>query len=192
MAREHARLATKIRLKLSSCPHIYFIKQLMDAFVKPRENNLNQETSSLLIRRLKNYTGFSRQQFTQKQELNFGLHRQQSENRLKEKSSRLAQMSERRTEQRTQERKRLVHSLCGYGKGHRRKKKIRIKSRSPRQQQHGDPHKDLHTEPKNLGRHLLTADLQERKSFACCTTKTNAGHLTRRSEQAETKTERSW
>jgi hypothetical protein len=24
----------------------------------------------------------------------------------------------------------------------------------PRQQQHGDPHQDLHTEPKNLGRHL--------------------------------------
>jgi hypothetical protein len=75
MAREHARLATKIRLKLSSCTHSHFIKQLMNAFEKsPRENNLNQETSNLLIRRLKNYTGFSRQQFTQKQELNFGLH----------------------------------------------------------------------------------------------------------------------
>jgi hypothetical protein len=37
-----------------------------------------------------------------------------------------------------------------------------IKSRSPRQQQLGDPHQDLHTEPKILG-DTLTADLLSRK-----------------------------
>jgi hypothetical protein len=37
-----------------------------------------------------------------------------------------------------------------------------IKSWSPRQQQLGDPHQDLHTEPKILG-DTLTADLLSRK-----------------------------
>jgi hypothetical protein len=44
-----------------------FTEHLVGALEKsPRENDLNQEPSSLLIRRLKNLTSFTLQQFTLK------------------------------------------------------------------------------------------------------------------------------
>jgi hypothetical protein len=55
---------TKIKSKNNLYPHRHFTEHLVGAFGKsPRESDLNQELSSLLIRRLKNYTGFSLQQF---------------------------------------------------------------------------------------------------------------------------------
>jgi hypothetical protein len=48
-------------------PYKYFTEHLMVVFEKsPRKNDLNHETSSLLIQRLKSYTDFSLQRFTQK------------------------------------------------------------------------------------------------------------------------------
>jgi hypothetical protein len=49
----------KNRLKNSLYPHRHFTKHLVGTFRKsPRKSDLNYESSSLLIRRLKNYTGF--------------------------------------------------------------------------------------------------------------------------------------
>jgi hypothetical protein len=49
---------TKIRSNNSLYPHRHFTEQLVGAFRKsPWESDLNQEPSSLLIRRLKNHTG---------------------------------------------------------------------------------------------------------------------------------------
>jgi hypothetical protein len=57
----------KIGSKNSLYHHKHFTEHLVDAFRKsPRKNNLNQEPSSLLIRRLENLTGFALQQFTLK------------------------------------------------------------------------------------------------------------------------------
>jgi hypothetical protein len=59
------RSITKIDSKNSLYPHKHFIEHLVDAFEKsPRENNLNHESSSLLIRRLKNKYRHPLQQFT--------------------------------------------------------------------------------------------------------------------------------
>jgi hypothetical protein len=49
----------KNRLKNSLYPHRHFTEHLVGTFRKsPRESDLNHEFSSLLIQRLKNYTGF--------------------------------------------------------------------------------------------------------------------------------------
>jgi hypothetical protein len=57
----------KIGSKNSLYPHRHFTKHLMDVFGKsPWESNLNQEPSSLLIRWLKNDTGFPLQPSTHK------------------------------------------------------------------------------------------------------------------------------
>jgi hypothetical protein len=54
----------KIESKNSLYPHRYFIEHLVDVFKKsPWKNNLNQESSSLLIKWLKNNTGISLQWF---------------------------------------------------------------------------------------------------------------------------------
>jgi hypothetical protein len=51
---------TKIRSKNNLYPHRHFTEHLVDAFGKsPRESDLNHETSSFSIQRLKNYTGAS-------------------------------------------------------------------------------------------------------------------------------------
>jgi hypothetical protein len=66
LARPRVRSTTKIRSKNSLYPHRYFTEQLVGAFGKsPRESDLNQEPSSLLIRRLKNHTRVHLQQSTQ-------------------------------------------------------------------------------------------------------------------------------
>jgi hypothetical protein len=50
----------KIRSKIDLYPHMYFTEHLMGAFEKsPQKSNLNHESSSLLVRRLKNNTGSS-------------------------------------------------------------------------------------------------------------------------------------
>jgi hypothetical protein len=52
----HARSTTKIGSKNSLYPHNHFTEQLMGTFRKSLwESDLNQEPSSLLIQRLKNY-----------------------------------------------------------------------------------------------------------------------------------------
>jgi hypothetical protein len=56
---------TKLDSKNSLYPLSHFTKHLMDVFRKlPRKSNLNHESSSLLIRQLKNLTGFTLQPFT--------------------------------------------------------------------------------------------------------------------------------
>jgi hypothetical protein len=65
LPRPRVRSITKIDSKNSLYPHKHFIEHLVDAFEKsPRENNLNHESSSLLIRRLKNKYRHPLQQFT--------------------------------------------------------------------------------------------------------------------------------
>jgi hypothetical protein len=58
-------LTTKIESKNNLCLHRHFTEHLVGAFGKSRrESDLHQEPSSLLIWRLKNYTGFTLQPFT--------------------------------------------------------------------------------------------------------------------------------
>jgi hypothetical protein len=65
LARPRAKSTTKIRSKNSLYPHRHFTKHLVGTFGKPpRESDLNYEPSSLLDRRLKNYTGFTLQPST--------------------------------------------------------------------------------------------------------------------------------
>jgi hypothetical protein len=62
LARSRKRLTTKIRSKNNLYPHRHFTFHLVGAFGKlPPESNLNKESSSLLIRRLKNHTDSSLQ-----------------------------------------------------------------------------------------------------------------------------------
>jgi hypothetical protein len=57
-ARTRVRLMMNIRSKNNIYTHRHFTKHLVGAFRKsPRESDLNNESSSLLIRRLKNDTG---------------------------------------------------------------------------------------------------------------------------------------
>jgi hypothetical protein len=65
LARPRERLRTKIGSKNNLYPHRHFTEQLVGTFGKsPRESDLNQKSSSLLTRRLKNYINISLQQFT--------------------------------------------------------------------------------------------------------------------------------
>jgi hypothetical protein len=65
LARPRARSMTKIDSKNSLYAHRYFTEQLVDVFKKlPWESDLNHEFSSLLIRRLKNKSGFLTQSTT--------------------------------------------------------------------------------------------------------------------------------
>jgi hypothetical protein len=64
----------KVGSKLSISPHRHFTKHLADALGKsPQESNSNHETSSLLIRRLENNTGFHLQEFTIQQQIDTAL-----------------------------------------------------------------------------------------------------------------------
>jgi hypothetical protein len=63
LARTRERLAMKIRSKLIVSPRRHFTKHLVDTFKKsPWKSNLNHESSSFLIRQLKNDIGFTLQQ----------------------------------------------------------------------------------------------------------------------------------
>jgi hypothetical protein len=63
LARSCVRSTTKIDLKNSLYPFRYFTEHLVDVFRKLlRENDLDHESSSLLIRWLKSTTGISLQQ----------------------------------------------------------------------------------------------------------------------------------
>jgi hypothetical protein len=60
LGRTHTRSTTTIDSKNSLYAHMHSIEHLMGAFRKsPLNSNLNHESSSLLIRRLKNHTGSS-------------------------------------------------------------------------------------------------------------------------------------
>jgi hypothetical protein len=65
LAGTRAKTTMKIDLKNNLYPHMHFIEHLVVTFGKsPQESDLNNESSRLLIRRLKSYTGFSLQPFT--------------------------------------------------------------------------------------------------------------------------------
>jgi hypothetical protein len=69
VARPRTRSTTKINSKNSLYSYNHFTEQLVGAFKKsPWESYLIYESSSLLIRRLKNKTGFTLQQSDTKSE----------------------------------------------------------------------------------------------------------------------------
>jgi hypothetical protein len=69
LARPRARSSIEINPKNSLYPHRHFTEHQVGAFGNsPRENNLNHETSSLLIRWFKSNIGFTLQQSWQKSE----------------------------------------------------------------------------------------------------------------------------
>jgi hypothetical protein len=77
----------KNRSKNSLYPHSHFTEHLLDAYGKsPWEHNLNHEFSSLLIRRLNNYTEMSscNNPYTRTRQIDESMHHSSKDNTAEE------------------------------------------------------------------------------------------------------------